>query len=261
MNVGVHPRIEARRREVREHGAHRRLRVVLALMLLVGLGGLGFWLLHSPLLAVDRIVVGGDLAEAEVTALAATGGLEIGDPIAFVERGAVTDALLADPRVAAARVVVRYPHEVAIDVVAHRPVAWVAAGSAWLHVTASGHVVASAGEPGPGPRVGVSGLDAEPGATLVGDAAAAVEFVAALPPDLGADARVEAGERGLVAVVAGHDVVLGAPVRIADKAAAVTALTKVVEDGAALDVSAPDRPAVRPPAAANDEQPEDQVEG
>ncbi len=265
MSIEVHPRIEARRREVHEHGTHRRLRWVLALMLLLGLAALGYWLVQSPLLAVDRIVVTGDLDQATVVGVAADAGVKVGDPIAFVRGGRLRAALVADPRIADARVSVHYPHEVAIVVLAHRPVAWVESLGGWLHVTAEGHVTAIAGEPGAGPRVAVGPARASAGQLVRdGDALAAVAFVARLPADLAATATVGVADRGLVAVVAGHDVVLGAPVRMADKAAAVVALAGVVEPGAALDVSAPDRPAVLPPSGSEppaDEPAEAPVEG
>lgn len=247
MNVGVHPRIEARRREVREHGAHRRLRVVLALMLLVGLGGLGFWLLHSPLLAVDRIVVDGDVDEAVVLARAAEAGLEAGEPIAFVRRGAVAAAVTADPRVAEVRVDVHYPDEVAILVAAHRPLAWVDTGQGWLSVTAGGHVVATAPEAGAGPVVAAAVDGAAAGDRLTDrELLGGLEFVAGLPEHVAAATRVDAGDGGLVAEVAGHQVALGAPVRMADKAAAVAALVATLDAPGAIDVSTPDRPAVAP---------------
>lgn len=250
MSADVHPRIRARRRQVREDGAHRRLRWVLAVMLAVGLAGLGYWLLQSPLLAVDRILVHGDVERSVVTARAAGAGLEVGAPIAFVRQGAVAEAIAADPLVADVRVEVRYPHEVAILVAGHRPLAWVDTGEGWLHVTAEGHVVAATAEPAAGPVLVAPGAAASPGEALGDPAAlAGLRFVAGLPEGVAAVTRVSVLDGVLAATVADHAVTLGAPLRMADKAAAVAALTPVLDVPSAIDVSAPDRPAAAPLAA------------
>lgn len=265
MSVDVHPRIEARRRQVHEEGAHRRLRGVLALMLLLALGGLGYWAIHSPLLAVDRIAVEGDVDAAVVLARAADGGLEVGDPIAFVRRGAVAASVEADPAVAEVRVEVHYPDEVTILVAGHRPVAWVDSGSGWLWVTRGGHVVAEAPEAGAGPVV--AGVVAGAGAgDAITDAAviAGLELATGLPPDLAAATRVDARGDTLVAHVGDHEVTLGGPVRMADKAAAVAALAAALEAPSAIDVTTPDRPAVAPLGAApppSDDRSEGSLEG
>lgn len=265
MSVDVHPRIQERRRQVHEEGAHRRLRWVLALMLLVALAGLGYWLLHSPLLAVERIVVDGDVDREVVLARAADAGLEVGDPIAFVHRGAVAEAVAADPRVAEARVDVRYPGEVTILVVGQRPVAWVDTGEGWLWVTAGGDVVAAAPEPGPGPVVAGAGGGAGPGDTL-SDAGvlAGLEFAASLPPELAPAVTIDARDGVLAARVGDHQVALGAPFRMADKAAAVGALVAALDVPSSIDVTTPDRPAATelgPAPPPEDDQSDASVEG
>ncbi len=246
MSTGAHPRIEARRRGVAEQSARRRLRWVLAALFAAFVGAMGHWVVQSPLLALDRFDVRGDLAADEVAAVAAAAGVEVGDPIIFVRPGRLRDHLLADPRVADARVTVRYPHEVAIDVLAHRPVAWLrAAPASWLHVTPDGHVVAVATSPGAGPTVEAPTADLAAGDRLSDpEALAALAFVAALPDDVAGATTVTAADGVLAATVAGHDVVLGAPTRMVDKAAVVAALLADATAGTALDVTAPDRPAM-----------------
>ena len=109
MNVVIDPRMAERRRVVREHGARRRLRWVVLLVIAAALAAAGYWVIHSPLLAVRSITVSG-MDVGRGLELAAAGGLDAGEPILFVPAGSVEDTLLADPWVETARVDVRWPH-------------------------------------------------------------------------------------------------------------------------------------------------------
>ncbi|MEN8113421.1 MAG: hypothetical protein ABFS21_03445, partial [Actinomycetota bacterium] len=81
------------------------------------------------------------------------------------------------------------------------------------------------------------------GATL-----AAIEFFAALPPSLRRSANVTVADNRLNGDVGGYVVVLGRPLEMALKAAALEAvIASGIELGSRIDVTAPTRPAVGPP--------------
>ncbi len=247
----IDPRFAARRREVRERSARHRLRWVLVAMLLAALGALGWWVAHSPLLAVTSIDVQGMERDAAIR-LAAEGGLEEGVSTLWLRPGRIEAALRADPWVADARVSIEYPHTVALTVLLHDPVAAVqASDGSWMAITEGGAVVAHLEEPAGRAAVTGAGLSLVRPGTVIGapEVVAAAAFAAALPDGLDVNLNLEGTL--IAGVVAGHPVMVGRPNRIADKAAAVAALLGAgIPEGAEIDVVAPDRPAVRVPEAA-----------
>lgn len=251
MSVTVDPRFTARRRTVREQSARRRLRwVVLTLGLLLGAGG-GVWLLQSPMLDVDRVVVNGS-RHADVAGILDRAGVRLSQPMVSVRTGKAEELLMADPWIRSADVDTDWPATIRVEVVEHRPVAWVEGSEGWLLTAADGAVVATAPEATPGEAVISVPASAAPGDILADPLTlAALQFVASLPPALSRGVGLSVGDRGLVAVVSGFAVRLGGVDRPADKAAITAALiSSGVAPGSALDVSAPNRPAVLEPGPA-----------
>ncbi|MDX1382554.1 MAG: FtsQ-type POTRA domain-containing protein, partial [Thermoanaerobaculia bacterium] len=105
---------------------------MIGLLVLVGVGSTAAWLLyHSSVLAVDRIEVGGQI-ESRVGEILAEQGLVPGVPTISVDPGSIEEALLADPWIAAAQVIVTWPRSVSVDVRERMPVGWVVAGETWM---------------------------------------------------------------------------------------------------------------------------------
>ena len=246
MTTVIDRRIADRRRNVKEDGARLRLRRMLVVLLLVGLGGLGGWLVyHSSYLAVDEISVNGQV-ESRAAAILAEHGVALGVPTINLRSGAIESALLGDPWIAKASVKVTWPGSVAVEVIEHVPLSWVEAGDLWLLATASGTVLEVAAEPVPGmPLISVGSIPVAFGIVADAAAIAGLEFVGELSPELAIDAIVTGSSEELSAVVAGHRLLLGYPTDMAEKAAAFTAvLESGVPEGAEINVVSPERPAV-----------------
>ena len=248
MTAIIDRRIAERRRTVREDGARVRLRRMLVLLLLVGLGGLGGWMVyHSSYLAIDEISIDGRV-ESPAEAILAENGVVLGAPTINVRREAIQAALVEDPWIAAASVRVTWPGSVTIELIEEVPLAWVEAGDLWLLATASGTVLEMAAEPPRGrPLISVGSMPVALGVEVDAAAIAGLEFVDELSPELALDAVVRGSSEDLSAVVAGHRLLLGYPTDMAKKAAAFTAvLNSGVPEGAEINVVSPERPAVMP---------------
>jgi cell division protein FtsQ len=247
MSTTIDHRIADRRRTVTEDGARRRLRRLLVLVFLFGLGGLAGWLLyHSSYLAVGEITVDGQ-AESRAAEILTDGGLTVGVPTINVRADRLEAALREDPWIAAATVRVTWPGSVTVEVLEREPLGWVQAGEEWLLVSETGAVLDAESEPlADMPLVSVGSALVLPGSTVDPAAIAALEFVAALPDELIGGAVVTGGGDEMSGEVAGYSLLLGYPIDMQDKAVAVAALLESgVPEGAEINVVSPDRPAVK----------------
>jgi cell division protein FtsQ len=244
--TSVDPRIAARRREVQEHRATGSLRRTLWLLALASLVGVVVWVVRSPLLAVESVVVRG-VSSSSARAVLAEAGVVPGIPLASVDTGAVEAALLADPWIRSAVVVRSWPDRVEVRIEERHPVAWVRRGDGWAWLAADGVALGSSAEPveggplvvGPGGEPVGEGIDRRLGAALA--------FLDALRPDLVTGAVVVLNE-DLTVEVAGMMVRLGAPVDVEAKARVLAAvLDEGLEPGSTITLVAPSRPAVLPP--------------
>lgn len=246
----IEPRIAERRRHVTEERARRRLIWVVAALAVVVVAALGFWLVRSPLLAVREVTATGAV-RSDPVAVAAAVGVTPGIPTISADAGAVQAVLLRDPWIADAEVIVSWPGSVTINVVERVPLA-VMRGSGESALVASDGTVLEAGD-GPPPHILIAGDVPRAGSAIRSTGfVAAAEFVAGLGPDLRArtelTVRDEGGVVRLSAIVAGHEVILGRPVEMPLKAAALTAILDTgVPDDAYIDLNAPTRPAVGNP--------------
>jgi hypothetical protein len=245
MSVHVDPRLAARRRQVREGWARRRLRWIVGLVALVLVGGVGIALLQSPWLAVRTVSVFG-VEHAPVAQLLEAHDLVEGVPTVSVRPAAVEEALLANPWVARAEVRVTWPGAVEVTVLEREPAAWIRTGVTWAQVAADG-VILEVGEPdGDAPRVNAAIGRPVPGdkiedAEIVG----AIEFLGLLPPDLAVGASASVTAMGIEGNVAGHEVLLGNQRDMPEKVATLTALLETTLDAeATLNVISPIRPSV-----------------
>ena len=248
MKTAVDPRIHARRTQVRETWARRRLRWIVGLLAVVIGGGIGFALLQSPWLAIRDVRVFGAV-NAPVAGILADHGVTEGAPTISIRPGAVEEALERDPWVAIAEVRVTWPGTVEATVVERIPAGWIETPDGWLLVSADGVAVA-----GGSPAAGEPVVEAPVGPLVVGqaiedaDVVAAFEFRALLRPELAVAAEVRTTAMGLEATVAAHRVLLGNRRDMEAKAATLSAmLDGGVADGATVNIVSPLRPAIANP--------------
>jgi len=242
-------RIAERRHEVTEERARGRLRLLIWVVVLVGAIAAGIWLLNSPVLAIRSVVVTG-AEQTDPLAVAADRGAGMGTPTISVRGGEIEAALLESPWIAQADVTVSWPGTIEINVRERVPVASISTERGVFGVSIDGVVTNEVdGDPG-GPVVVTDLLDS----ISVGDSAGhvgmlgAVEFAAGLPPSLSRSTTVSVAKDTVSATVGGYPIVLGRPLEMAFKAAAVEALIETgLEPGSRIDVTAPSRPAVAPP--------------
>jgi cell division septal protein FtsQ len=250
MSATVDHRIAERRRRVREAGARRRLRVTLALGALALLGGLAAWLAQSPYFDVDEVTLTG-MERSAAAAVLEEAGVVAGRPLVTVRAGSVEQALRADPWIAEAEVSVVWPNRVEVAITEHEPAAWIRTGSQWLLVAAGGHVLAEAGEPGPGqPIIDLATARLGAGDRFVDPAVVgAVAFVEALPPPLSDGVVVSGDATALWAEVDGITVRLGGPGDMTAKGRTLGALMATgLDPGSTVDLLSASRPSVRTPA-------------
>ena len=248
MNTMDH-RIAERRQQVTEDRARGRLRWLIWVVLIVGVIGLTVWAINSPMLSISSLTVTG-VERSDPEAIVNGLGEGLGTPTMSVNAGAVKAALLEDPWIAEADVVVSWPGSMEIHVTERAPIATITIDGETFHTAADGVLVERTSD-GAIPPLIVTDLSAP---AHVGDqimdtsTLGAVTFVAALPPALQRSTELSVNGTTVVAVVDGTVVLLGRPTEMAAKAAAVEALLAIgLEQGSRIDVTAPLRPAVAPP--------------
>jgi cell division protein FtsQ len=222
----------------------------------------GIGVLHSPWLSLNTIEVVG-ASEAAVTDRIAATGIGEGAIMVWIDTDAIVEAVRADPWVADVRVQREFPDRLVVEVLEHRPTAWVEGSRGWMLVSSDGTVLEKASEPSDGLlRARIAARDVAVGGSS--DERVWREVVAlaqVLPPD------VAAGEVGFRAdelwmVVPDAEIRFGTPTDLADKGrVAAGILESGVPVGATIDVVAPRRPAVVPPPPSLVENPQPVVEG
>lgn len=242
--VVAHPRIRARRIEVRRHEGRRRLRRVVALLAVVVVVGGAAGSTRTPLLDVDRVSVVG-ASRSGTAAVVEAAGVALGDPMSDVDSGAVAARVEALPWVERASVQRLWPATLRIRVAERRPMAQVAARDGVLLTDGTGRLLAARPRPVPG-LVAIEGLEpGEPGDRLPA-ARPALEVITALPSDLAGEvtaARLVPG--GLELVLArGIAVRFGLATAIDEKLAALAALLEGADLSAVaiIDVRVPRAP-------------------
>jgi len=248
MNTMDH-RIAERRQQVTEDRARGRLRWLLWVVLIVGAIGLTLWVVNSPLLSISSVTVtGADRADPEAIVTDLDEGL--GTPTMSVNAGAVEAALLEDPWIAEADVVVSWPGSMEIHVTERTSVATITIDGEEFHTAVDGMLVERTNGGAIPPLIVTDRSEPAHVGDQIADASTlgAVTFIAALSPALRRSTEVSVNGTTVGAVVDGTIVLLGRPTEMAAKAAAVGALIGTgLERGSRIDVTAPLRPAVAPP--------------
>ncbi|HSK27113.1 MAG TPA: cell division protein FtsQ/DivIB [Jiangellales bacterium] len=219
-----------------------RAGVVLAAVAVAAVVAAAAWVVGwSQLLVLEQVRVSGveDPVATEVSVAAAA---PLGTPLARVDTAAVGDRVAGLPYVADVDVARSWPSTLVVQVTARAPVARFATAAGEQAVDASGAVFSPIT-----PVDGLPSLEAPDGADAVGVRAAAVGVLAGLPADLAA--RVTAARATTDADVElviddGSTVRWGSPDRTERKAEVLVAL--LAQQASAYDVSAPERPTIRP---------------
>lgn len=248
MNTMDH-RIAERRHEVTEERARGRLRWLIWLVLLVVAVAGAIWLVNSPVLSIRTVTVTG-AERTDPAVIADRLGVRQGTPTISVDGSAIEETLLESPWVADATVTVAWPGSVEIDVREREPVASISTDLGEFDIALDGVVLERTAGASTPPSITSDGSNAVREGDRISHAATlgALEFVAGLSPALQRSATVAVAGNTVDAQVDGYTVVLGRPVDMAFKAAAVEALITIgLEAGSRIDVTAPSRPAVAVP--------------
>jgi cell division protein FtsQ len=245
--VKVEPRLEARRRAVKETSTRRHLRIVLAIVMLAAVVGGGAWFVQSPLLAVEDIGLYG-VQRSDAAAILEQAGVVPGIPMVRVHPGRVEALLDADPWIADARVDRTFPHTVEIQVRERSVAAGLQDGEGWMLLSADGLVLGPSAHVPDGAALLLFGdVDPGPPGDITGDpmVMGAIEFVAALSGAMRSGAVLEIRDGELWARTESVHVRLGVPLDMIAKASALQAvLADGVPAGSVIDLIAPSRPAL-----------------
>jgi len=221
----IDPRIRDRRIEVLRTQGRRRLRWTIGLIVVGAVLAAAWIVTHSSLLDVGRVRVTGaqQATPAEVRHAA---GVRRGDPVLFVDTGAVEHRVERVAWVDKARVERSLGGEVDVHVTERRPAAWARrAPDRVALVDVHGRVLADAAAPPPGlPEF--TGLRSVPRAGRQIAPVAAARVLEKLPPALGLRVtRITVdGDTVTLGVRDGPEVRLGSPRGVAAKARAALAV-------------------------------------
>jgi cell division protein FtsQ len=207
--------------------------------------------LHSPWLSVHEIEIVGAV-HSDPAPLIAAAGVGEGAILVWVDTGRLGRAVAVDPWVADVRVSRVWPDRLVVEVLEREPVAWMEGTTEWMLVASDGTVLGVAAEPGGGYlRAELAFPDLPPGERPADPTwREIVALAVTLRDDIGGAMTVELRGTELWTQVLGHQVRLGYPIDLADKARTLRALLQEdLPPGATLDVSSPLRPAVEGDAA------------
>ena len=239
--TAVDPRIAERAQKVREKEERRAFKRAIWLLSVMAVVGLGIWLLHTPYLAVQEVVVSGEVIST-ASERALSGGLIEGIPMFSVETESVREAVLSDPWVAAVEVQKEWPNTVWITVEERYPVAWVLTGKGWRALSLDGVVLEVEPEQVMPRITGLAGAVLDLSNPWIGPA---LSFVEDLRPDLRLGAVVEIHGQQVTAEVAKRIVRLGRAADLEEKANVLVVLIDDYTDpGSIINLFSPLRPAV-----------------
>jgi cell division protein FtsQ len=240
----VDPRVRDRWVAVRRDAGRRRLRLLVAIGVVVLLAALAGGVTVSPLLDVDQVKVTG-LQRVTAAQVEEAGGIHPGDAMAWLDPSGAVTGIETLPFVRHATVTRSWPDTVEIAVTERTPVAWIDSPAGKVVVDGTGRVLVSVAEAPPGmPQLVGTKFVPGPGATIA--------------PVGGA--RVAAGLTGLVALgtrsvtvtdtgvtlqlVDGPEIRMGDPSRAGVKVRAALAVLDALAGAPVtyIDVSVPTNP-------------------
>lgn len=245
----LHPRIRARRVEVRREAGRRRLRLLVGLLVTLGTVGAGWGVTRSTLLDIDRISVAGG-QHTEPAAVVEAAGLRPGQPMLDLHAAALAADIESLPWVAEATITRQWPGTVAVRITERTPAGAVRLGDRWILADATGRVLSST--PGDGHDLvkvegPVPGELPSPGAELAGPLLDGVRVAAAVTEAALDEVRrvtVDDGGAAVLALAGGAEARLGPTHDLDTKLTALaTLLAKVDLRGVStIDLRVPSAP-------------------
>lgn len=241
----IDPRIRDRRVTVKRAAGRRRLRWFVAAVVLGCLAAVAWLVVHSPLLDVERVHITG-AQQASAAEVRRAAGVHRGDPLLFVDTGAVSARVERVPWIDHARVDRRFSGDVDIHVTERRPVAWARRTPDLVAlVDAQGRVLADTPSP-PGDLPELSGLTRVPRAGHDVAPAGTARVLAQLPPELGLQTAQVVTQGAAVTLVLrqGPQVRLGTPDHVAGKSSSALAVLRATAGAPPgyIDVRVPSAP-------------------
>lgn len=215
----------------------------LAMVLLFAAGAL---LAHSPYVSVSEIEVVGAV-RSDTRAHIDGAGVGEGALLLWVDTGAIERVVLTDPWVFDARVTKVWPDRLVVEVLERRPVAWIEGVLGWMLVAEDGSVVDWARRPRQGLlRASIAFPDQDPGTRPVDPAWHEIVGMALVLEDaIGGTLVLEMRGAEMWTEALGHQVRLGHPIDLADKARTLLAMLGAeLPSGASIDLTSPSRPAL-----------------
>ena len=244
----MEPKLAERRKGVSEDHARSRLKRILIVIVLLIVGVGAVWLIRSPVLSIRSVEVSGSEFSNPHQAIAEL-AMGQGTPTIDVDASAIEAAIAVDPWVKDVTVVVNWPGSIIVSVVEYTPYASVMAADRWVAVADDGAVL-SVGDPlTAAPRIEIDAGPVSAGYDITNPLiVGAIEFSAALSPELASQVVVSSDGDGLVATLLGHEIDLGRPVDMEEKAIVFMSLIDAgIEAGSKVNLIAPLRPAVTNP--------------
>ncbi len=244
--MSIDPRLAERRKVVAEDRAQRNIGRLLRFLAVVAVLAGVAWLFFSPWLSVSQVRTSG-IRVSDANAILVDSGITAGRPMILIQPGAAEQSLLADPWISDARVHRQWPDEIVVRVVERTPAAWVQTGGGWVRRAVDGHPLPSPSQPDDSLAWARLGVVAEVDAITSPLVLGSVEFFESLPRDLWPESEMYLVGQELWASVAGHQVRLGRPVEMAEKARTLAAmLERELEEGQVIVLIAPTNPALGP---------------
>ncbi len=252
MRPGIDPRLRARRRAVHQAQGRRRLQVVVAVLGVLTLLVLAWFVLHTPIFGARSVTVTGAVHETAAQVIRQA-GLDGSPPLLDVDP-AVTSARIEQlPWVRSASVRVSWPDGVHIAVSEEVPrFVLQPAGGAWVSIGDDGRVLSSS--PTRPPGLLLLSLPAAPGplgSDLPAKDAAGLRVASTLPPSFVSQVTavtVEPAGWVQLSLTTPLVVDIGAPSQLTAKYEDISAILAggTLHDGDVIDVSIPNAPTVTP---------------
>jgi cell division protein FtsQ len=246
-SVPIDPRIRERRIEVIREAGRRRLRITLVVASSIIVLGLGFLTLRSPLLDLDHVRVTGARQES-VRDVEAAAKLQRGDPLLFIDTGAVARRVEQLPWVERAVVKRDFPGTLTIAITDYVPSSYVRRPDGRVVLIASNGRAVAISQNTPVVAIEIRGVREVPAVGSVLAPAAAADVTRHLPGRLRAlVSAIDVGDSFALDLRSGGEVRLGTLDHLRAKGLAALGVIDHLAGAPFeyIDVSAPQAPVSR----------------